>query len=61
MIDDNKALEIAQREMSAEIRDGGWPTLYGYADHWVATCMYPGSDRRPSRSIKISKHDGSVS
>jgi hypothetical protein len=58
MINEDQALEIARQEFSAEIRDGGWPTLFGYPDHWIASCAYPGQ-AKTSRSIRING-DGSV-
>lgn len=59
MINEDEALEIAKKEFSAEIRDGGWPTLYGYSDHWIANCTYPGGGKT-TRSIRINSN-GSVS
>jgi len=59
MINEDQALDIARREFAAEIKDGGWPTLYGYSDHWIANCAYPGSNGKKSRSIRINL-DGTV-
>ncbi len=64
MINEDQALEIAHRELQNEIKAGGMPTLYGYSDHWIATCSYregTRSDGYTPPQIRISAIDGSVS
>ena len=63
MITEDQALAIANHELRNEVKAGGLPTLYGYSDHWVATCTYRDDGRpdgfTPAR-IRISAVDGSV-
>jgi hypothetical protein len=63
MINEDQALDIARAEMQAEIKAGGMPTLYGYGDHWFASCTYRDgvipAGVTPMR-IRIARADGSV-
>lgn len=63
MITEDQALEIANRELRDEVKLGGMPTLYGYSDHWIASCTYREGTLpagvTPAR-IRISAVDGSV-
>jgi hypothetical protein len=63
MIDEDKAMEIAREELAEDIRKGGMPTLFGYADHWKASCTFPDRsipEGHKPKYIRIDFVDGAV-
>jgi len=63
MITTDTALTKARETLAPEASRGGLVTMYGFSDHWLANCTFPGGNNRADtngRTIKIDMADGSV-
>lgn len=63
MITIDNAFATAHEALAHDVAVGGFVTLYGFSEHWVATCTFPngnGLDKAQRRSFKISRVDGSI-
>jgi len=63
MITIDNAFATAREALAHDVGVGGFVTLYGFSDHWVANCTFAGGiglDKAERRSFKISRVDGSV-
>lgn len=63
MITIDNAIAAAREALAHDIGLGGFVTLYGFSEHWVANCTFPNRDnvnKAQRRSYKISRLDGGV-